>query len=302
MRHFCAQMRLPVYTNTGPDEGIPGASATVAEVHWGVKPVHQDNTDDNMHPFVRDQNSIILRVPPDQSACVGVVRNFDAPVDQPNTVFKVVTMLRDPRDMIVSAYASYSKTDPRIAKMTVDEFALTQEPAPTTGALEIGTGEFYSNKFRPLVDPKHVSLDKKHGPVLDKAPKFDRLLISYNEMVLAYRYMLDSVGSYLQLPEPVGEMIYHATCCNTADSPVTRLEALSRAVHQEAVGEQIRAFLPGDHRQWLTTDTNDALVKIFEKELVLVQSLWSWDAFGSFAPPVRPTSTTGPASARSFKG
>eukprot|EP00658_Telonema_sp_P-2_P022538 TRINITY_DN19009_c0_g1_i1.p1 TRINITY_DN19009_c0_g1~~TRINITY_DN19009_c0_g1_i1.p1 ORF type:complete len:232 (+),score=36.22 TRINITY_DN19009_c0_g1_i1:593-1288(+) len=190
--------------------------------------------------------------------------------------------------MIVQAYLSFgwghtdSHTEQRIQRMTLAEFALTQKPSPW-GAVEVGTAKFYRYLFQPLTDP---DFEFKEGmPALPREKNVDRLLVSYDHMVLAYRHMLSNVSGFLELPEPVSEMIYHATCCAYKESPTSLLESMTRRLapyHGES--SRLRLFLPGSYRERLKEDTNHELKKLFQQELELIQSVWSWDAYSSFPP------------------
>eukprot|EP00658_Telonema_sp_P-2_P029425 TRINITY_DN2238_c0_g1_i1.p1 TRINITY_DN2238_c0_g1~~TRINITY_DN2238_c0_g1_i1.p1 ORF type:complete len:434 (-),score=92.13 TRINITY_DN2238_c0_g1_i1:313-1614(-) len=267
MRNFCNQMRLPVYTHMSPwiTHGV------LQDVHWGLTP----DADNHEDPKERASKSLVHKVPERESACVGVVRNFDEPPPLPRTVYKVISMMRDPRDMITSAYFSFGWThsfaaeNDRIRKMTVDQFALTEKPAPW-GAIEVGTAKFYKYLFKPLLQ------NRKNG---------DRLLIAYDQVILSYLDLLESVASFLKMPKGPAELIYHATCCTTSESPTRMLHALARGTRGENTGSHIRSYLPGSYRQRLSEGANRELQDRFAEELRLIQSVWSWDAYSSFPPP-----------------
>jgi hypothetical protein len=193
-------------------------------------------------------------------------------------------MIRDPRDMIVSAYFSFgwlhsdAAANAHIRNMTVDQFALKEEPNPV-GATEIGTAKFYKYIFLPLVGPQHLRFKVRHvSPV-------DRMIVSYNEMVLAYPHFLETIGAFLKVPKGLAHMIDQATCCTSRDSPTNLLRAMARLERSGETQHHIRSLLPGNYRQRLSESTNNELKRIFGPELNLLQSVWSWDAYSSYVPP-----------------
>eukprot|EP00658_Telonema_sp_P-2_P055763 TRINITY_DN4431_c0_g1_i4.p1 TRINITY_DN4431_c0_g1~~TRINITY_DN4431_c0_g1_i4.p1 ORF type:complete len:498 (+),score=140.33 TRINITY_DN4431_c0_g1_i4:150-1643(+) len=267
MNQICAHMRLPVYTRiVGP------TPAFLWDITWNL--LENVNVEEGGQED-RQANSLVYNVPDGESGCVGVMRTFDPPPPQKDTVYKVITVLRDPRDTAVSAYFSFGWTDPQaknnwhIRKLSVDEFALKEAPNPG-GLVEIGTAKFYKALWAPLLDSSNV-----HG----------RLLLPYDGLVTAYREMLAKIATHLKVPREVSEMVYHSTCCTSHDSPTRLVELMARGMSESTSRSGVRSFLPGGYKLRLSRETNEKLKEMFAKELELINSVWSWDAYCSFPPP-----------------
>jgi hypothetical protein len=173
----------------------------------------------------------------------------------------VILHLRDPRDVLTSMFYSYcymhageiaSDTGYRktVAEAGIDRFVLDMVAEP-----------FYAYRGDYGIGSRY----KKHvGTVLDRYDRYltellDRpntIVVSYEEMVLAFPAWLNKIVSAFDLPNP-----------DETRAVVAARHANSVAAGEEDVRSHKRKVTPGDHREKLQTETIQKLDKIFAPAL-----------------------------------
>ncbi len=153
--------------------------------------------------------------------------------------FKVLLVLRDPRDVLNSSYFSTLYNHPLTAKdminkrkkfanYTIDEYVL--EMAPDLKSR-------YQAYCEKLLTNKNV------------------LFLKYEDMVTDFKSWLEKLASYLQLPNP--------------GKKIDELVAASKfKVEKENKNSFIRNITPGDHKNKLKPETIEKLNAIFKEELI----------------------------------
>jgi hypothetical protein len=192
--------------------------------------------------------------------CFGPIRFF-VPTRALDTA-SIILHLRDPRDVLVSMFYSYCymhegeierHTGYRkaVAEGGIDRFVLDMVGEPFYGYRgDYGIGSRYK---------KHV------GNVLDRYQRYfeellDRpntIVVSYEEMVLAFPSWLEQVVSAFDLPDP--EETRAVVAARRANSVA--------AEGEEDVWSHKRKVTPGDHREKLQAETIRQLDEIFASVL-----------------------------------
>jgi hypothetical protein len=186
---------------------------------------------------------------------VGAMRNFNSLSEWNQRLdIKQIVLVRNPIDMIVSAYYSFGWThgagDSKIRNMTIEEFAESSYP---------GSKRFYKEAFADLVTTATV-----HDP--------ESLYVSYDELVLSYRTFLNKVAKFLELrfEEEKANMIYELTCC-TAKGQVNILRQ-ARLQDRESKSHH-RSVIPGRGSLHFTPMYYRHLLDFFSRELTSLKSL-----------------------------
>ncbi|MGB8341333.1 MAG: sulfotransferase domain-containing protein [Chthoniobacterales bacterium] len=192
--------------------------------------------------------------------CFGPIRFF-VPTQALDTV-SIILHLRDPRDVLVSMFYSYCymhegeierHTGYRkaVAEAGIDRFVLDMVGEPFYGYRgDYGIGSRYK---------KHV------GNVLDRYQRYleelfdrpNRIVVSYEEMVLAFPSWLEKIVSAFDLTDP--EETRAVVAARHANSVA--------AEGEEDVWSHKRKVTPGDHREKLQAETIRQLDEIFASVL-----------------------------------
>lgn len=165
---------------------------------------------------------------------------FRAPYPFPDLdKFKVLLVLRDPRDVLNSSYFSTLYNHPltatdminkrkRFADYTIDQYVLELAPE-------------LQSRYKQYCDKLLVNKNV--------------LFLKYEDMVTNFRPWLEKLAAYLELPNPEKKI----------DEIV---EASNFKVKKEDKKSFVRNITPGDHKKKLKQDTIEKLNEIFKDELI----------------------------------
>lgn len=187
--------------------------------------------------------------------CFGPIRFF-VPSEAIATA-SVILHLRDPRDVLTSMFYSYcymhageieAGTGYRkeVAEAGIDRFVLEMTGEP-----------FYAYRGDYGIGSRY----KQHvGTVLDRYERYltellgrpNTIVVSYEEMVLAFPAWLEKIVGAFDLPDP-----------DETRAVVSARHANSVAAGEEDVWSHKRKVTPGDHREKLQAETIRQLDKIF---------------------------------------
>ncbi len=192
--------------------------------------------------------------------CFGPIRFF-VPTRALDTA-SIILHLRDPRDVLVSMFYSYCymhegeierHTGYRkaVAEAGIDGFVLDMVGEPFYGYRgDYGIGSRYKKHVGNVLDRYQRYLEE----LLDRP---NTIVVSYEEMVLAFPSWLEKIVSGFDLPDP-----------DETRAVVTARHANSVAAEgEEDVWSHKRKVTPGDHREKLQAETIRQLDKIFASVL-----------------------------------
>jgi hypothetical protein len=179
--------------------------------------------------------------------CFGPIRFF-VPTKAITTAH-IILHLRDPRDVLTSMFYSYCymhageiapQTGYRkeVAEAGIDKFVLDMVAEPFYGYRgDYGIGSRYK---------KHVGtvLDRYERYVTELLSQPGRIVVSYEEMVLAFPLWLEKISSAFAIADP-----------EETRAVVEARHANSVAAGEEDVWSHKRKVTPGDHREKLQAET-----------------------------------------------
>jgi Sulfotransferase domain len=192
--------------------------------------------------------------------CFGPIRFF-VPTQALDTA-SVILHLRDPRDVLVSMFYSYCymhegeierHTGYRkaVAEAGIDRFVLDMVGEPFYGYRgDYGIGSRYKKHAGNVLDRYQRYLEE----LLDRP---NTIVVSYEEMVLAFPSWLEKIVSAFDLPDPEETRVVVAA--RHANSVA--------AEGEEDVWSHKRKVTPGDHREKLQAGTIRQLGEIFASVL-----------------------------------
>ena len=192
--------------------------------------------------------------------CFGPIRFF-VPTQALETA-SIILHLRDPRDVLVSMFYSYCymhggeierHTGYRkaVAEAGVDRFVLDMVGEPFYGYRgDYGIGSRYKEHVGTVLDRYQRYLDE----LLDRP---NTIVVSYEEMVLAFPSWLEKIVRAFDLPDP--EETRAVVAARHANSVA--------AEGEEDVWSHKRKVTPGDHREKLQAETIRELDEIFTSVL-----------------------------------
>ncbi len=192
--------------------------------------------------------------------CFGPIRFF-VPTQAVDTA-SIILHLRDPRDVLVSMFYSYCymhegeierHTGYRkaVAEAGIDRFVLDMVGEPFYDYRgDYGIGSRYKKHVGNVIDRYQRYLDE----LLDRP---NTIVVSYEEMVLAFPSWLEKIVSAFALPDP--EETRAVVAARHANSVA--------AEGEEDVWSHKRKVTPGDHREKLRAETIRQLDKIFASVL-----------------------------------
>ncbi|MGH8093015.1 MAG: sulfotransferase domain-containing protein [Chthoniobacterales bacterium] len=188
--------------------------------------------------------------------CFGPIR-FYVPTRALETA-SIILHLRDPRDVLVSMFYSYCfmhegeierHTGYRkaVAEAGIDRFVLDMVGEPFYAYRgDYGIGSRYKRHVGTVLDRYQRYLDELSG-------RPNTMIVSYEEMVLAFPSWLERIVSAFDLPNP--EETSAVVAARRANSVAAQGE--------EDVWSHKRKVTPGDHREKLQTETIRELDEIF---------------------------------------
>ena len=188
--------------------------------------------------------------------CFGPIRFF-VPTQALDTA-SIILHLRDPRDVLVSMFYSYCymhegeierHTGYRkaVAEAGIDRFVLDMVGEPFYGYRgDYGIGSRYKKHVGTVLDRYQRYLEE----LLDRP---NAIVVSYEEMVLAFPSWLEKIVSAFDLPDPE----------ETRAIVATRHANSVAAEGEEDVWSHKRKVTPGDHREKLQAETIRQLDEIF---------------------------------------
>ena len=190
-----------------------------------------------------------------KDGCFGPIRFFIP--SQALQQMRIILHLRDPRDVLVSMFYSYCymhegeierHTGYRkaVADAGIDRFVLDMvSPRFYEYRGDYGIGSRYK---------KHAGnvLDRYQSYLVELVDRPNTILVSYEEMVIAFPEWLKKILSAFDLPNEA----------ETSDVVLAR-HANSVAAGEEDVWAHKRKVTPGDHREKLEAETIRQLDKIF---------------------------------------
>ena len=192
--------------------------------------------------------------------CFGPIRFF-VPTRALDTA-SIILHLRDPRDVLVSMFYSYCymhegeierHTGYRkaVAEAGIDGFVLDMVGEPFYGYRgDYGIGSRYKKHVGNVLDRYQRYLEE----LLDRP---NTIVVSYEEMVLAFPSWLEKIVSGFDLPDP-----------DETRAVVAARHANSVAAEgEEDVWSHKRKVTPGDHREKLQAETIRQLDEIFASVL-----------------------------------
>ena len=210
--------------------------------------------------------------------CFGPIRFF-VPTQALDTA-SIILHLRDPRDVLVSMFYSYCymhegeierHTGYRkaVAEAGIDRFVLDMVGEPFYGYRgDYGIGSRYKKHVGNVLDRYQRYLEE----LLDRP---NTIVVSYEEMVLAFPSWLEKIVSAFDLPDP--EETRAVVAARHANSVA--------AEGEEDVWSHKRKVTPGDHREKLQAETIRKLDEIFASVL---------ERLGYFGPAYAQTGIPGP--------
>ena len=218
------------------------------------------------------------------TACVGVVRNYALLPPRPGVTYKHLLMMRDPRDLVVSAYFSFGWThnispENRIASkiraQTVNEYATGQLP---------GSARWIKPRFDPLLALRanHTQFiaarDGLVGDALPVGAPYARYLVTYDSLVLGPYDFQSGIARFLELPPHAAEALVSSGKIN--------IDNLNSKKGAEAATHK-RAIVPGNYRVHLDGPTRAALSALFSSELDLYAEIggMAFEPYSAYDPP-----------------
>ena len=192
--------------------------------------------------------------------CFGPIRFF-VPTQALDRA-SIILHLRDPRDVLVSMFYSYCymhegeierHTGYRkaVAEAGIDRFVLDMVGEPFYGYRgDYGIGSRYKKHVGNVLDRYQRYLEE----LLDRP---NTIVVSYEEMVLAFPSWLEKIVSAFDLPDP--EETRAVVAARHANSVAAESE--------EDVWSHKRKVTPGDHREKLQAETIRQLDEIFASVL-----------------------------------
>ena len=192
--------------------------------------------------------------------CFGPIRFF-VPTQALDRA-SIILHLRDPRDVLVSMFYSYCymhegeierHTGYRkaVAEAGIDRFVLDMVGEPFYGYRgDYGIGSRYKKHVGNVLDRYQRYLEE----LLDRP---NTIVVSYEEMVLAFPSWLEKIVSAFDLPDP--EETRAVVAARHANSVA--------AEGEEDVWSHKRKVTPGDHREKLQAETIRQLDEIFASVL-----------------------------------
>jgi hypothetical protein len=208
--------------------------------------------------------------------CFGPIRFF-VPTKAIATA-RIILHLRDPRDVLTSMFYSYcymhageieAQTGYRkaVAEAGIDKFVLDMVTEPFYAYRgDYGIGSRYKKHVGTVLDRYQRYLDELLG-------RSETVVISYEEMVLAFPVWLEKIVNVFALPEP-----------EETRAVVEARHANSVAAGEEDVWSHKRKVTPGDHREKLQPETIRELNRIFAR--VLEKLGYSGRAYAETGIPV----------------
>ena len=187
--------------------------------------------------------------------CFGPIRFFVP--SQAMAAASVILHLRDPRDVLTSMFYSYcymhageieADTGYRkeVAEAGIDRFVLDMVTEPFYDYRgDYGIGSRYKQHVGTVLDRYEHYLNELLG-------RPNTVVVSYEEMVLAFPTWLEKIVSAFDLPNP-----------DETRAVVSARHANSVAAGEEDVWSHKRKVTPGDHREKLQAETIRQLDKIF---------------------------------------
>lgn len=216
-------------------------------------------------------------------ACVGSVRNYEPLPTRTNVKYKHIILMRDPRDLVVSAYFSFGwthnvkKENPiaaAIRSLSCNEYSLSDLP---------GSASFIKKRFDPLIylAKNHSSLTsaiqgKVHPP---NGQSYARYITSYQSMVLGPNDFHASLARFLEMPQSAAEALISSRKIDIHDLSLLGKETQSH----------LRAIIPGNYRLHLNASTRRYLRNYFSQELKLYNEIggFAFEPYLIYNPPTR---------------
>ena len=272
MGQLCALRGLSVYSHNlwhGTKDAKPSW-------HGGITPDVDSLMVPGLDHLLSSVNParLVDSVPERMAACVGVVRNFEE-IEGANVLSFFI--LRNPLDMLVSAYFSFGFThngiNEKIASMDINEYVLKDEVYGAT-ALKL--------RFRSALDKYNAQDRGAYGK------RF--VFMSYAELVLSQETFLYHMASQMGFSRPE----FVANIISKRNERFVKLPEELQSKKREHP-THLRAIIPGNYIVHLNNQTIVTLQSLFSEELSMLHEVEGELRFDAFYDQ-----PTHPMSARDF--